>query len=279
MSPTNIIPLHPVTPGQRHTVRLNRRHLAKTKPVKSLSVGLRRKGGRNHQGKVTVAHRGGGHKRRYRKVTTLRTTDVALVEGIEWDPNRSASLLRARSQHTGLLHYLLAPEGVNPGEVLESGDQVPLRPGNAMPLRALPLGVPLHNLALFPGKPGQVARAAGCSAYLVQKQESGWGRVRMPSGEFRRISLDAYGTLGTVSQGLQKHLRLGKAGRTRWLGRRPVVRGVAMNPVDHPHGGGEGKTSGGRPSVTPWGRPTKGQPTRKKKHSAFLLRARPKTKA
>lgn len=245
------------------------------KPEKSLLRPLKKTGGRNNLGRITVRHRGGGHKRRYRLIDFKRDKfDVpAKVATIEYDPNRSAriSLLHYAD---GEKRYIIAPQGLNVGDVVVAGEQVDIKPGNALPLRAIPLGTNLHNIEMKPGKGGQLIRSAGTVAQLVAKDEQ-YAQLRLRSGEIRRIRIECMATVGAVSNPENMNINLGKAGRNRWLGRRPTVRGVAMNPVDHPHGGGEGKTSGGRHPVTPWGKPTKGYKTRKRRNTdKYIVRRR-----
>jgi len=244
-------------------------------PEKSLLRPLKKTGGRNNLGRITVRHRGGGHKRRYRLIDFKRDKfDVpAKVATIEYDPNRSAriSLLHYAD---GEKRYIIAPQGLNVGDVVVAGEQVDIKPGNALPLRAIPLGTNLHNIEMKPGKGGQLIRSAGTVAQLVAKDEQ-YAQLRLRSGEIRRIRIECMATVGAVSNPENMNINLGKAGRNRWLGRRPTVRGVAMNPVDHPHGGGEGKTSGGRHPVTPWGKPTKGYKTRKRRDTdKYIVRRR-----
>ena len=245
------------------------------KPEKSLLRPLKKTGGRNNLGRITVRHRGGGHKRRYRLIDFKRDKfDVpAKVATIEYDPNRSAriSLLHYAD---GEKRYIIAPQGLNVGDVVVAGEQVDIKPGNALPLRAIPLGTNLHNIEMKPGKGGQLIRSAGTVAQLVAKDEQ-YAQLRLRSGEIRRIRIECMATVGAVSNPENMNINLGKAGRNRWLGRRPTVRGVAMNPVDHPHGGGEGKTAGGRHPVTPWGKPTKGYKTRKRRDTdKYIVRRR-----
>ena len=245
------------------------------KPEKSLLRPLKKTGGRNNLGRITVRHRGGGHKRRYRLIDFKRDKfDVpAKVATIEYDPNRSAriSLLHYAD---GEKRYIIAPQGLNVGDVVVAGEQVDIKPGNALPLRAIPLGTNLHNIEMKPGKGGQLIRSAGTVAQLVAKDEQ-YAQLRLRSGEIRRIRIECMATVGAVSNPENMNINLGKAGRNRWLGRRPTVRGVAMNPVDHPHGGGEGKTSGGRHPVTPWGKPTKGYKTRTRRDTdKYIVRRR-----
>eukprot|EP01006_Ploeotia_vitrea_P043853 TRINITY_DN66784_c5_g7_i1.p1 TRINITY_DN66784_c5_g7~~TRINITY_DN66784_c5_g7_i1.p1 ORF type:complete len:386 (-),score=158.09 TRINITY_DN66784_c5_g7_i1:58-1191(-) len=272
-----IIRAKPFTPGQRGHVKIDRSELYSGKPVKSLTVGLRQSGGRNNQGRITVWQRGGGHKRKYRLVDFKRRVfDVpAKVLRLEYDPNRSAhiALLEYEDEHS-TLSYIIAPQGLQEGDVIMStwDGEVDIRVGNAMPLSKVPIGTDIHCVELQPGRGAQLARSAGAVCRLLEKNaKPGFALVRIASKESRYIPLTCMATIGQVSNPLHKLRKLGKAGRKRWLGRRPTVRGVAMNPVDHPHGGGEGKTSGGRPSVTPWGVYTKGVRTRKKPRNPLVV--------
>ena len=255
----------PTSPGRRNMSGFDFSEITTGKPEKSLLRSLKKTGGRNNLGRITVRHRGGGHKRRYRLIDFKRDKfDVpAKVATIEYDPNRTAriSLLHYAD---GEKRYIIAPQGLNVGDVVVAGEQVDIKPGNALPLRAIPLGTNLHNIEMKPGKGGQLVRSAGTVAKLVAKDEQ-YAQLRLRSGEIRRIRIECMATVGAVSNPENMNINLGKAGRNRWLGHRPTVRGVAMNPVDHPHGGGEGKTSGGRHPVTPWGKPTKGYKTRKRR--------------
>ncbi len=267
----------PTTPSQRELVLVDRSGLWKGKPVKSLTEGKHSSGGRNNTGRVTVWSRGGGHKRRYRRIDFKRNKlDVSgTIERLEYDPNRSAFIALVRYDD-GDLTYILAPQRVKTGDKVIAGDRVDVVPGNAMPMKNIPVGSIIHNVEMKPGKGGQMARAAGTYVQLVGK-DAGYALLRLSSGERRMVRADCMATIGAVSNPDKKNTNLGKAGRNRWLGRRPVVRGVAMNPVDHPHGGGEGRSSGGRHPVTPWGKPTKGKRTRSKKASdALILRRRGK---
>lgn len=262
---------NPVTPSRRFMTILGYEEVTRTSPEKGLLLPLRKKGGRNCYGRITVRHRGGGHKRMYRIVDFKRDKDgiQAKVASIEYDPNRSA--LIALLQYTdGEKRYILAPLGLRVGDTVSSGAGAEIRTGNSLPLKDLPLGMTVHNIELSPGKGGQLARSAGSSAQLVAK-EGDYAQLKLQSGEVRLIPLRCKATIGQVGNLDHENLCIGKAGRTRWIGRRPKVRGVAMNPVDHPHGGGEGKTSGGRHPVSPWGMPTKGYKTRKKKLSDKLI--------
>jgi len=265
----------PTTPGQRQLVIVDRSELHKGKPVKHLTEGLRKTGGRNNYGRLTAFRTGGGHKRRYRLVDFKRGKfDMpAIVERLEYDPNRTAFIALIKYED-GSLSYILAPQRLRAGDTVVSGDKVDVKPGNAMPLKSIPVGTIVHNVELKPGKGGQLARAAGTYLQLVGRDQ-GNALLRMPSGEVRMVRSDCMASIGAVSNPDQQNISLGKAGRSRWLGKRPVVRGVAMNPIDHPHGGGEGRTSGGRHPVTPWGKPTKGKKTRhNKKTDGMIVRRR-----
>ncbi len=268
----------PTTPSQRGLILVDRSELWKGKPVKALTEGMSAKGGRNNTGRITARRRGGGHKRRYRKVDFKRRRfDVpATVERLEYDPNRSAFIALVKYDD-GELAYILAPQRINAGDVVISGERCDIKPGNAMPMENIPVGTIIHNIEMRPGKGGQIARAAGTYAQLVGK-DSGYAQLRLSSGEARMVSATGMATIGAVSNPDNKNIKKAKAGRNRWLGKRPSVRGVAMNPVDHPHGGGEGRSSGGRHPVTPWGVPTKGKRTRrgKKKSDALIMRRRHK---
>jgi len=265
----------PDTPGQRGLVLVDRSQLWKGDPVKSLTEGLRKKGGRNNQGHITARRIGGGHKRRYRKIDFKRTKlETAVVERIEYDPNRTAFIALLKYSD-GELAYILAPQRLAVGDEVVSGKSgIDIKPGNAMPMAAMPVGTIIHNVEMKPGKGGQMARSAGTYAQIIGKDQ-GYAQVRLSSGEIRLVRAECVATVGAVSNPDQQNINLGKAGRKRWLGKRPAVRGVAMNPVDHPHGGGEGRTSGGRHPVTPWGKPTKGKKTRNnKKTDRLVMRSR-----
>ena len=265
----------PTTPSRRQLVLVDRSWLWKGKPVKTLTEGLSDGAGRNNQGRITVWHRGGGHKRRYRVVDFKRRKfdAPATVERLEYDPNRSAFIALLRYQD-GTQAYILAPQRLAVGDEVVAGDRVDIRPGNAMPMKNIPVGTVIHNIEMKPGKGGQIARAAGTYAQLVGK-DAGYALLRLTSGEQRMVLAEGMATIGAVSNADNKNTKLSKAGRSRWRGRRPVVRGVAMNPIDHPHGGGEGRSSGGRDPVTPWGKPTKGKRTRRTKATnRFILRRR-----
>ena len=265
----------PMTPGQRGLVLVERSHLWKGKPVKTLTEGLTGKGGRNNQGRVTARRRGGGHKRAYRLVDFKRRKfDVpATIERLEYDPNRTAFIALLKYDD-GEQAYILAPQRVSVGDKVIAGEQVDVKPGNAMPLASMPIGTIVHNVEMKAGKGGQIARAAGSYVQLVGRDQ-GYALLRLKSGEQRMVRAECMATVGAVSNPDHANIKLGKAGRNRWLGRRPSVRGVAMNPIDHPHGGGEGRSSGGRHPVTPWGKPTKGKRTRSNKATnKYILRSR-----
>ena len=264
----------PTTPSQRELVQTDRSTLHKGAPVKALTKGLNKKGGRNNRGRVTARRRGGGHKRSYRIIDFKRKKfDMpATVERLEYDPNRSAHIALVNYED-GEQAYILAPQRVGPGDTVVAGDKVDVQPGNAMPMRNIPVGTVIHNIEMKVGKGGQIARSAGTYAQLVGK-DSGYALLKLGSGEQRIIRAECMATIGAVSNPDQKNINLGKAGRKRWLGKRPQVRGVAMNPVDHPHGGGEGRTSGGRHPATPWGKPTKGKRTRSNKRTDRLIMRR-----
>ena len=269
----------PTSPGRRFQTVSAFEEITARRPEPSLTVPLKKTGGRNNQGRITCRHRGGGHKRFYRIIDFKRDKDAvpAKVATIEYDPNRSSRI--------ALLHYLdgekryiLAPEGLKVGDTVVSDKQAEVSVGNALPLRYIPPGTPIHNIELKIGKGGQIVRSAGTNAVIMAKEKN-YAQVRLPSGEVRLIHLDCKATIGVVGNADHGNITIGKAGRKRWLGRRPKVRGVAMNPIDHPHGGGEGKSSGGRHPVTPWGVPTKGYKTRKKRKSSdkYIVRRRNKS--
>ncbi|UTW54323.1 50S ribosomal protein L2 [Kordiimonas sp. SCSIO 12610] len=265
----------PVTPAQRGLVLVDREGLHKGKPVKALTEGLTKSGGRNNTGRITSRRRGGGHKRTYRKIDFKRAKwDVAAtVERIEYDPNRTAFIALIKYED-GELAYILAPQRLAAGDTVIAGKKVDVKPGNVMPLSSMPVGTIIHNVEMKPGKGGQIARSAGAYAQLIGR-DRGYAQLRLSSGEVRIIRGECVATVGAVSNPDNQNTKLAKAGRNRWLGKRPSVRGVAMNPVDHPHGGGEGRTSGGRHPVTPWGKPTKGKRTRSNKASdKFIIRSR-----
>ncbi len=265
----------PVTNAMRGLVLVERSQLHKGKPVKKLTEGLTSKGGRNNQGRITARRRGGGHKRTYRQVDFRRRKfDVAAkVERIEYDPNRTA-FIALLTYDDGEQAYILCPQRLSVGDSVISGESADIKPGNAMPLSAIPVGTIVHNVEMKAGKGGQIARSAGTYAQLVGR-DGGYAILRLKSGETRLVRSECMATIGAVSNPDHGNIKLGKAGRKRWLGKRPQVRGVAMNPVDHPHGGGEGRTSGGRHPVTPWGKPTKGKRTRSNKETdKYIVRSR-----
>jgi len=262
---------NPITPGTRQLVSVDRSALHKGKPVKALTEGLTKKGGRNATGRITARRIGGGHKRRYRIIDFKRRKfDVpATVERIEYDPNRTAFIALLKYQD-GEQAYILAPQRLGVGDAVVASERADVKPGNAMPLKNVPIGTIVHNIELKPGKGGQMARSAGTYAQLVGR-DMAYAQIKLGSGELRLVRGECMATIGAVSNPDQSNIKLGKAGRKRWLGKRPSVRGVAMNPVDHPHGGGEGRTSGGRHPVTPWGKPTKGRKTRSNKATDRLI--------
>ena len=253
---------NPTSPGRRQLILVDRSELWKGKPVKSLTEGRPDKAGRNNHGRITARRRGGGHKRNYRLIDFKRQKmDVpATVERLEYDPNRTAFIALIRYEDNQLA-YILAPQRLAVGDKVLSGDQVDVKPGNAMPLANMPIGSIVHNIEMKPGRGGQLARAAGCYAQLAGR-DAGYAILKLSSGETRMVRSECMATVGAVSNPINSNTSIGKAGRKRWLGKRPSVRGVVMNPIDHPHGGGEGRTSGGRHPVTPWGKGTKGMRTR-----------------
>jgi len=255
----------PTSPGRRFQTVSTFEDITATRPEKSLLDKKTRSGGRNNYGRIAVRRRGGGHKKRYRIIDFRRNKfDVpAKVATIEYDPNRSANIALLHYAD-GEKRYILSPLGLKVGDTVLSSERADITPGNTLPLHAIPLGTQVHNIELHIGGGGQMVRAAGCSAQVMAK-EGTYAQIRMPSGEVRKVHMKCMATVGQVGNIDQENVSLGKAGRKRWQGRRPKVRGVAMNPVDHPHGGGEGRTSGGRHPVTPWGKPTKGYKTRKKR--------------
>jgi large subunit ribosomal protein L2 len=270
---------NPVTASLRGTVLVNRSELWKGKPVKGLTEGKNASGGRNNHGHTTTRFRGGGHKRSYRYVDFKRRKfDVAAtVERLEYDPNRTAFIALIKYQD-GELAYILAPQRLRAGDTVVAGSRVDIKPGNAMPMAAIPVGTIIHNVEMKQGAGGKIARAAGTYAQLVGK-DAGYAQIKLMSGELRVVRAECMATVGAVSNPDNMNQHLGKAGRSRWLGRRPHNRGVAMNPVDHPLGGGEGRSSGGRHPVTPWGKPTKGYKTRvNKRTDKLIIRRRNKGK-
>jgi len=270
---------NPTTPGQRQLVMVDRSSLYKGKPVKALTEGKHSSGGRNATGRITVRFRGGGHKKAYRVVDFKRTkVDMpATVERLEYDPNRTAFIALVKYTD-GTQAYILAPQRLAVGDTVVAGNYVDVKPGNVMPLGNMPVGTIVHNVELKIGKGGQLARSAGTYAQIVGRDQD-YVIVRLNSGEQRLVHGRCTGTIGAVSNPDHMNISIGKAGRNRWLGRKPHNRGVSMNPIDHPHGGGEGRTSGGRHPVTPWGKPTKGKKTRSNKSTnRFILISRHKRK-
>lgn len=268
---------NPTSPGQRGLVTVDRSALHKGKPVKKLTEGLNKTGGRNNSGHITAWQKGGGHKRRYRLVDfKRRKMDMeATVDRIEYDPNRTA-FIALITYVDGEQSYILAPQRLAAGDKVISSTKADIKPGNALPLSSIPVGTIIHNVELKQGKGGQLARSAGTYVQLIGRDQT-YSILRLASGEVRMVRSECMATIGAVSNSDQQNIKLGKAGRSRWLGRRPSVRGVAMNPIDHPHGGGEGKTSGGRHPVTPWGKPTKGKRTRNNKKTDRLIVRRRKS--
>ena len=262
--------IRPVTPGMRGQVSTDFKDITKKKPEKSLLQSKKSSGGRNNKGRITSRHRGGGHKQKYRVIDFRRNKDgvPATVAAVEYDPNRSCRILLLH-YHDGEKRYILAPRGVEVGDVLRSGQGSEIRSGNALPLRYIPVGTVVHNVELHPEGGGQLARSAGSSIQLVAK-EGDFATLRLPSSEMRRVRIDCRATIGEVGNQEHELISIGKAGRNRWKGVRPQSRGVAMNPVDHPLGGGEGKSSGGRHPVSPWGKP-EGRTRKRGKHSDKMI--------
>ena len=265
----------PTSPGQRHVVRVKSEGLHKGGPLRALVDKKSKTGGRNHAGRITTRHKGGGHKQRYRIIDFKRNKDgvVGTVERIEYDPNRTANIALVKYAD-GEYRYIIAPKGVKAGDTVQSGSEAPIAVGNCMTLRNMPIGSVVHCVEMKIGKGAQIARSAGTSAQMIAR-DGDYATLRLRSGEMRKIHCDCRATLGEVSNTEHNLKKLGKAGAQRWRGVRPTVRGVAMNPVDHPHGGGEGRTSGGRHPVSPWGVPTKGKKTRSNKRTdKFIVRDR-----
>jgi len=273
-----IVKTKPTSAGRRHVVKIVGEELYKGRAYAPLLEKQSKSGGRNNHGRITTRHVGGGHRQHYRLIDFKRTKDgvPAIVERLEHDPNRSAHIALLKYLD-GERRYIIAPKGVSAGDRLESGVNAPIKKGNAMPLRNIPLGSTVHCIELKPGKGAQIARSAGTSAQLVAR-EGNYATLRLRSGEMRKVLAECRATLGEVSNSEHSLRQLGKAGAKRWRGVRPTVRGVAMNPVDHPHGGGEGRTSGGRHPVSPWGMPTKGHKTRKNKRTDKLIVRRRKAR-
>ncbi|MDO8271914.1 MAG: 50S ribosomal protein L2 [Gammaproteobacteria bacterium] len=266
-----VVKCKPTSPGRRFVVKVVNKDLHKGEPYGPLLATKAKSGGRNNLGRITTRHVGGGHKQKYRVVDFRRDKDgiVGKVERLEYDPNRTAHIA-LMLYADGERRYIIAPAKVSAGDLLVSGENAPIKPGNCLPLRNIPLGSTVHCVEMKPGKGAQIARSAGASAQLVAR-EGGYATLRLRSGEMRKILVDCRATMGEVSNAEHALRSLGKAGAVRWRGVRPTVRGVAMNPVDHPHGGGEGRTSGGRHPVSPWGVPTKGYKTRTNKRTSKLI--------
>ncbi|GAB4392584.1 MAG: 50S ribosomal protein L2 [Gammaproteobacteria bacterium] len=270
-----LIKAKPTSPGRRFVIKVSSPELHKGEPHKPLLEAQHKRGGRNNNGRITTRHQGGGHKQFYRKVDFKRNKDniPAKVERLEYDPNRTAHIALILYAD-GERRYIIAPKGLKVGNRIQSGSSAPIMVGNTLPLTHIPIGTTIHALEMRPGKGAQLARAAGASAQLIAR-EGIYATIRLRSGEMRKILAECRATIGEVSNAENNLRSLGKAGATRWRGRRPTVRGVVMNPVDHPHGGGEGRTSGGRHPVTPWGVPTKGHKTRKNKRTdKYIVRKR-----
>ena len=269
---------NPTSPGQRQLVQVDRKDLYKGKPEKKLTEGLTKSGGRNNNGRITARHIGGGHKRRYRLIDWKRTKfDMeATVERLEYDPNRTAFIALIQYED-GEKAYIIAPQRLKVGDKVIAGEKTDVKPGNAMRLKNMPVGTIIHNIEMKPGKGAQMVRSAGTYAQLVGRDQ-GYAQIKLTSGELRVVRAECMASVGAVSNPDHMNTNDGKAGRSRWKGRRPHVRGVVMNPVDHPHGGGEGKTSGGRHPVSPWGQPTKGYKTRTKGKASdkYIIRRRKK---
>jgi large subunit ribosomal protein L2 len=270
----------PTSPGRRFMTTETFDDVTRSTPERSLVAPVKKSGGRNNNGRITTRHHGGGHKRRYRIIDFKRDKDgvPARVAHVEYDPNRSARIALLHYMD-GEKRYIIAPQGLGVGSMVESGPEADIKPGNALPLENIPTGTTIHNIELYPGRGAQLVRSAGGSAQL-QAKEKGFGVVRLPSGELRRIGLACRATVGEVGNADHSNIDGGKAGRSRWRGVRPTVRGTAMNPVDHPHGGGEGKTTAGRHPVTPWGVPTLGYRTRPKhkRSDKYIIRGRKRGK-
>ncbi len=271
--------LPPITPTIRHTVSLVNNDLSKDGPCKSLTAPLPKSGGRNNHGHISCRHHGGGHKRLYRIINfkKVKIDLEAVVKTLEYDPNRTANIALIEYKD-GTKEYMIAPDGLKAGDKVMTGREAEIKTGNTLPLSAIPVGMSVHNIEIKPGKGAQIARSAGTYAVLAGR-EGDYAIIKLRSGETRMVHAECYATIGIVSNPLLQNVKIGKAGRARWKGRRPTVRGVAMNPVDHPHGGGEGKTSGGRHPVTPWGKKTKGKKTRSNKRTdRFIVSGRRKNK-
>lgn len=267
--------INPTTSSLRQLKLLNKSHLSKINPIKYNTQGLINSGGRNNLGRITSYHKGGGHKKLYRKIDFNRLDLQGIVTSIEYDPNRTSHIASIFDNQKNKYFYIICPKDLKVGHLIKSGFNASVKIGHSLTLNKIPVGSFIHNISLIPGGKGQIARAAGNYAQLIQKDQK-YAKIKLRSGEQRLVFLECNATLGIVSNENHNLISLSKAGRSRWLNRKPIVRGVAMNPVDHPHGGGQGKTSGGRPSVTPWSRPTKGQPTSNSKNKLILINRKKK---
>jgi len=266
-----LVKMKPTTPGQRGQVRLVNAHLYKGRPVDALTSSMSKSAGRNNNGHITVRHHGGGHKQQYRMIDFRRDKDgiPAKVERLEYDPNRTAHIALL-CYADGERRYIIAPKGVEVGTTLISGSEAPIKPGNALPIRNIPVGTTIHCIEMLPGKGAQMARTAGASVQLLAR-EGTYAQLRLRSGEIRKAHIECRATIGEVGNGEHSLRQIGKAGANRWRGIRPTVRGVVMNPIDHPHGGGEGRTAAGRDPVSPWGTKTKGYRTRNNKRTNVMI--------
>lgn len=261
----------PTTPSQRNLIRLNRTNITKKPLLKTKIRGFKNNAGKNNKGRIVAYHQGGGHKKKYRKLQFKHNLkSVGIVMSIEYDPSRSANIASIFDVTSKKYSYVLACENLNKGDIIKSGKNVEPKNGNSLPLLKIPVGSIIHNISVTPNQKSQISRSAGTFSQLIEKTAK-FGRLVLSSGEHRLVPINCFATLGQVSNEFSFLTTVGKAGRSRWLNKRPNVRGVAMNPIDHPHGGGEGKTSGGRPSVTPWGKPTKGGATKKKFNKLTIL--------
>ena len=262
----------PTTPSQRNLIQLNKTDLKKTPLLKAKIKGLKKSTGRGSNGRITSWHKGGGHKKRYRQLNFNRTNDsTAIVTSLEYDPYRTANIASIYDIQNNKYEYILAPKDLNVGDIVKSGKSAESKNGHSLPINKIPIGSLLHNVSVKTKKKAQVSRAAGTYSQLIEKTAKS-GRLKLSSGEQRIVSTNCFATIGVVSNEFSFLTTVGQAGRSRWLNKRPIVRGVAMNPIDHPHGGGEGKTSGGRSSVTPWGKPTKGGKTSRSKNKFILTK-------
>ena len=270
----NLKKSNPRTPTQRNFIKINRKlfNLEKTPKIKSLIYGLKNSSGRNNLGKITSYHKGGGHKQKYRKINFYRVANsIGIVTSLEYDPNRTSNIAAVYNYIENSYFYILAPKNLKVGDIIKSGLNADPKTGHSLPISKIPVGSFIHNVSPKRKKKAQISRAAGCFSILTEKT-SKFGRIKINSGEQRFLSINCYATIGIVSNEFLSLTTKGKAGRNRWLNKRPIIRGVAMNPIDHPHGGGEGKTSGGRTSVTPWGKSTKGGRTSKSTNKLILSR-------